>query len=250
MIIYFTGTGNSKYIANLIAKQIDDIVIDSTQYIKAQEHPDFESKKPFVFVSPVYAWRMPRVFEKWIEQCNFNGNKKAYFVITCGGDIGASGNYTNKLSERINLEYMGTAEVLMPENYIIMLSVPKEEQIIETISSATEYTVGLCERIAAEGKLDEPKTNFLKRFCSDIINPMFNTFYIRANKFYTTDACISCGQCVENCVLNNIALEDGKPKWGNECTHCMACICKCPTEAIEYGKHTKGLRRYICPKTI
>ena len=52
-----------------------------------------------------------------------------------------------------------------------------------------------------------------------------------------TDACIGCGKCVELCPLNNIRLENGKPVWGKHCTHCMACICYCPKEAIEYGNH-------------
>jgi len=44
--------------------------------------------------------------------------------------------------------------------------------------------------------------------------------------------------------LNNIHLENGKPVWGKNCTHCMACICYCPKEAIEYGKKSKGKPRY------
>jgi epoxyqueuosine reductase QueG len=44
--------------------------------------------------------------------------------------------------------------------------------------------------------------------------------------------------------LNNIRLENGKPVWGKNCTHCMACICYCPKEAIEYGKKSKGKPRY------
>ena len=31
---------------------------------------------------------------------------------------------------------------------------------------------------------------------------------------------------------------------GKNCTHCMACICYCPKEAIEYGKKSKGKPRY------
>ena len=31
-----------------------------------------------------------------------------------------------------------------------------------------------------------------------------------------------------------------KPHWGKECTHCMACICYCSVEAIEYGKKSIG----------
>ena len=39
--------------------------------------------------------------------------------------------------------------------------------------------------------------------------------------------------------MNNIVFENGKPIWGNQCTHCMACICYCSTEAIEYGKKNR-----------
>lgn len=48
------------------------------------------------------------------------------------------------------------------------------------------------------------------------------------------------------CPLNNITLEDGKPLWGGNCTHCMACISYCPTEAIEYGRRSVGKPRYRC----
>lgn len=44
--------------------------------------------------------------------------------------------------------------------------------------------------------------------------------------------------------MNNIHLENGKPLWGKNCTHCMACICYCPKEAIEYGKKSRGKPRY------
>ena len=44
--------------------------------------------------------------------------------------------------------------------------------------------------------------------------------------------------------MNNIALKDGKPVWENACIHCMACICYCPKEAIEYGKKSVGQPRY------
>ena len=49
---------------------------------------------------------------------------------------------------------------------------------------------------------------------------------------------------MELCPLNNIHLESGRPVWGKNCTHCMACICYCPKEAIEYGKKSKGKPRY------
>ena len=44
--------------------------------------------------------------------------------------------------------------------------------------------------------------------------------------------------------MNNITLRVDKPVWGDRCTHCMACICCCPAEAIEYGRKSVGQPRY------
>ena len=38
--------------------------------------------------------------------------------------------------------------------------------------------------------------------------------------------------------MRNIVLSDGKPHWGSDCTHCMACITACPAQAIEYGRRS------------
>lgn len=76
------------------------------------------------------------------------------------------------------------------------------------------------------------------------VNPAFYRFFVKADAFRVTDACTGCGRCVELCPLNNVHLKNGKPVWGKNCTHCMACICYCPKEAIEYGKKSKGKPRY------
>ena len=56
--------------------------------------------------------------------------------------------------------------------------------------------------------------------------------------------CIGCGKCEKLCPLNNITLQNARPVWGTNCTQCMACICYCPTRAIEYGKKSAGKPRY------
>ncbi len=248
MIIYFTGTGNSKYIASLLGKQLNDSVVSAADMIKSGEMPSFASQKPYVFVSPVYAWRLPRVFERWIQGCTFGGSREAYFVLTCGDSIGAADNYIKRFAERKNLEYRGTGEVVMPENYIVMFSAPSQEAEEGIIAKGTERALQLAGRISRGESFEKRRNTLVGHLCSDIVTPFFYRFSVHAKKFYTTDACVSCGKCAESCMLNNIAMEDGKPVWGSKCTHCMACICKCPTEAIEYGRHTKGLRRYVCPK--
>ena len=92
--------------------------------------------------------------------------------------------------------------------------------------------VRTCEEIQGMNIID-----FTHRSANLRVMPAFD------QKLAETD-CIGCGQCVKRCPMNNVTLKDGKPIWGKVCTHCMACICYCPKEAIEYGKKSVGQPRY------
>ena len=115
------------------------------------------------------------------------------------------------------------------------------KKIVKDAEPAIACTIAC---IKAEQSFPVPQNNLYDRFMSGPVNPIFYQFFVKAAAFRVKDACIGCGQCVKNCPMNNITLRDGKPVWGKDCTHCMACICYCPTEAIEYGKKSVGKPRY------
>ena len=79
---------------------------------------------------------------------------------------------------------------------------------------------------------------------SHVINSSFNKYATDDRKYLSNDKCISCGKCVEVCPLQNITLQDGRPKWNGHCTMCMACYHHCPVNAIQYGKSTEGKGQY------
>ncbi len=68
------------------------------------------------------------------------------------------------------------------------------------------------------------------------VNPIFYSCFVKANAFTAGDACTGCGQCVRRCPLNNITLQTGKPVWGQNCTHCMACIATAPQRPSNTAK--------------
>ena len=246
MIVYFTGTGNSRYCAEFLADRLNDDVLDSKAYTSAQIAADLTSEKPWVFVAPTYAWQMPRAFAEFIRKGAFKGDRRAWFVLTCGGEIGAAGKSLKKLCADVGLEYMGVAPVEMPNNYLLMFEVPKADEAEEIVGAAEKVLERAAEWIGNGRAFPQATPSFGDRVKSSVIAPMFTKFYASAAKFRVKPNCNGCGVCAEVCPLGNITIEHGKPVWGKRCTQCCACISRCRRKAIEYGKATEGKRRYLC----
>lgn len=136
----------------------------------------------------------------------------------------------------------------MPENYVAMFAVPEAEEAAAIVEKARPVLEAGAEQILKGEPFPERSSGTLARLKSTAANSVFYSTMVKAKAFYATDACSGCGLCEKACPLNNIRMEDGKPCWGNDCTHCMACICSCPLLAIEYGKKSQGKPRYQCPE--
>ncbi len=244
MIIYFTGTGNSRHAAQKLAEAVkEESVIDMGKMIKDGERGKFFSETPYIFVLPTYGWRIPKIAEDFIRNSIFEGDERAYFILTCGDSCGNAGTYAEKLCDFKNLKFMGCAGIKMPENYIAMFSVP-DEKTSETLIRRGDEKVLMLAKSILDGKCLPTKKSFAGAVESAVVNPVFYALIVKAKGFRSTRACVGCGLCAEVCVMNNISISGGKPVWNDRCTHCMACICRCPEEAIEYKRRSEGKRRY------
>lgn len=247
MILYFTGTGNSEYIAKRIAELTGDSLISMNERIKANDASEINADCRLVFVVPTYAWRIPKIVEEWIAKTRFQGAGNAYFVMDCGTSIGNAKKYIKQLCKRKSFQYMGVSCIVMPENYIAMYDAPEESAWRKIIENANPVISKIVEMIHEEKVFPDVQSNIIDYLNSSIVNTVFYSFIVKADKFTADDKCIGCGVCMKECPLNNIHLKGNKPVWGKECTHCMACICKCPMGAIEYGKNSVAKVRYRCP---
>lgn len=75
MVLDFSGTGNSRYVANKIAEISGDEVISINKRIKVGNYSSVKSDKPLVFVGSVYAGRLPRIMDEYISKVTFCGTK-------------------------------------------------------------------------------------------------------------------------------------------------------------------------------
>lgn len=246
MVLYFSATGNTEFIAQELAKRLDDECVNLLDRVKADIHTPLYSEKPFVICAPVYVCEMPRFMASYLKKQPFTGDNEAYFIFTSGGYCGISGVLAKSIIKSKKMVYRGHAEFKMPRNYVANDSYPmlEKDEIDKRILTAYEQLDNVAADILSGNKLKARHIFLAETIITVPFNPVWCKFKLTAKDFYAKDTCIGCGKCAKLCPLNNIKITDGKPVWSNQCTHCMACIGNCPVEAIEYGTVTQNKEPY------
>lgn len=247
MVLYFSGTGNTEYIARLIAEGLGDECIDLFDRIRTNDKSSLYSEKTYVICAPIYVCEMPLFLMKYLKSINFNGNNKVYFIFTSGGYCGSAKVQAKLFSLKKNLRFLGCSEFVMPRNYVAnnRYAMDDEEVIYSKISKANKKINPVVEAIKNERKLKSRHVWLFETLIIAPFAPIWTKYKLIAKDFYSTEECVGCGICEKVCPLNNIEVISKKPEWGESCTHCMACISKCPKKAIEYGNLTQGKMRYF-----
>ena len=246
MVLYYSATGNTEYIAKELAKRLDDECVDLLDRIKNHDYSEIHSDKPFIICAPVYVCEMPRFMSKHLKKQTFSGNKNVYFIFTSGGYCGISGQLAKWMFRKKKMKYMGRAEFKMPRNYVANDHYPMlpTEEIEERIINSHKMLAPTVDTIKSGGKLKARHIFLFETLITLPFNPIWSKLKYKTKDFYYTDKCIGCGKCEKLCPLNNVKLENKVPVWGNQCSHCMACIGNCPTEAIEYGTMMQTKKPY------
>lgn len=247
MILYFTGTGNSEYVAKKLAAALGEETLPLMERIRSGDTSPLESQTPWVVCTPTYAWQIPHIVRDHLRKTLLRGSQEMYFVMTCGDGNGEAGKYAAKICEEKYLTCRGCAKVIMPENYIAMFNAPDESES-RRIVAAADPVIGHLAQLIREGKpFPEERADMVGKIQSGLVNKVFYPVFVHAKDFTVSGACTGCGLCEKLCPTNSITLRDGRPVWEDNCTHCMTCITHCPAEAIEYGKKSLGKPRYRCP---
>lgn len=249
MIYYFSGCGNSKYVALELAKNVGDKLVFIPD---AMKNGDFEcnlkNNEMLGFVFPVYCWAPPQLVLDFISRLKINKTTVyTYFITTYGDNAGHTEKVFRAALKKHNIELSACLGIQMPETYVNMsgMDVDTKEVALQKINRAKDQLPELFETIADRrylSDLEVGKNPFLKTY---IVRPLFYKFLVTDKKWWTTNDCIGCGSCVSVCPLENISLNDNRrPEWKGNCTTCEACYHICPVHAIQFGKATKGKGQY------
>lgn len=250
MIIYFTGTGNSRDIATRISMLLndDDIVELCNETLRSGVISAKHTCKKVVWVFPVYSWGVPPVVAKFIKQAKVSGIEGAehHMVATCGDDAGLIAKQWRKLISGKGWKAASASTIVMPNTYTLMKGFDVDSKELEQhkLSNAPIRIREIAHKIKIGDNSDDVERGNWAWVKTAIIHPFFKHFCISPRQFRINNKCISCGKCANACPLNNIKISNNTPRWNNNCALCLRCYHICPTQAIEYGNATKGKGQY------
>ena len=201
MIFYFSGTGNSKWVAEEIAKQVKDEAVNIVD-VKDEVY-SFSEEQRVGLVFPVYAWNPPQIVIEFVKKIK-NDGAFTFGICTCGEN---AGHIMKELSKIIPLN--STYSITMPNNYVIGMSVDSEEEAKSKITNAkarlnticNEIKDGVCKSEITKGAFPYIKTSMGGVFLRYLVN--------KTKPFYAKESCNSCGLCEKSCPLKSITLING-----------------------------------------
>lgn len=264
IIYWFSGTGNSYYIARELAKltkaQLVKIDIDLVSEPIQVEHDVVG------LIFPVYHQGLPNIIVQFIDQIQLSPEAYVYSIISYGDKPTLALRYLETLLGDKDIQLAYSDGILMPYNYIkptkigkgffngFAMSHQSDHEISDMLSQtnnrikqigqavmACRQQAPLVSDVLIESLVDRlglrnslQKYMWLKAmgYTGNHVSTFKEALKRMDTGFRVEEQCISCGRCKQVCPVNNIELVDNKPNFLHNCEQCFACIGWCPTKAI------------------
>jgi len=248
-IYYFSGTGNSLWVAGKIRENLSDAeLIPITKDLSIESAENSETLQNFESVGivfPVYLSKPPQIVLDFIQK--MPKAKYIYAAATCGMMPGkvltAVNNQLHRSENKLSAGYV----IPLVSNFIF-LPKTKSDKAIEKAFQNAEIKA---KTIAGNAKnqisqFDKETSALLSGPVSLIYNPIYRRIPGLDKQFSVNDKCNNCGTCRDVCPVRNIKITTTKPVFLHECEMCFSCINWCPKNAINWTPVTKNRIRYHC----
>jgi len=244
-MLYFSATGNSKYIAELFCRNMNAVC----QSI--EEDIDFGnliiSEDIICFCYPIYASRVPRLMREFaINHMESLKNKKIIIFCTQMYFSGDGARAFTDIFPRGFVEVIYAEHFLMPNNVcnLFITPLPGNKTIQKFLSKANIKMQTVCGDIT-NGTIKKRGFNPVSRAWGSIQGTFFPRIERWARgKVWVDSDCNKCLLCVSVCPTHNFECKGDKIETKGSCMMCYRCINKCPQKAIAVSLRGKVRKQY------
>ena len=248
-IYYYTGTGNSLWVARMIARDLENVAIVSLA--DWEEGVELIDSPIIGLVFPVHIWGVPRRMVRFARALKGLQPKYVFAVAVNGGQVSATLVQLKRILDEGGMALSSGFAVTLPSNYIPWGgpgSILEQERLFQSalpkISGIAAFVGNLRAGPVEKGPL------WQRLLFSTIYKLSFGRVPGWDKDFWVDEKCNQCATCVKVCPTHNIEMTgpDERPVWMHRCEQCFACLQWCPREAIQYGPKTPKYERYHHPK--
>ena len=246
LTLYFSGTGNTRYIANDFAKKMNH------KAYSIEENLDFvsliTSHETIAFCYPIYTSDVPNIMKRFVNTHRLKlQNKNLIILCTQLFFSGDGARVFTDLLKDITYTVIYAEHINMPNNIcnLWVLPLAKEQRIARYLDHAESKLNKICENIE-QGIIIlrgfNPVSKWLGWFTQRAYFPKIET---KAMKDVRIDAkCNLCGTCTRVCPMDNLTIENNQIIQQVACTLCYRCVNLCPQKAITVLIHSKVKKQY------
>lgn len=239
LLIYFTGTFNTRYTSNILKEKFekagDEVDLYEIDPLKLERL----NLSPYDIIGlgyPIYGYNAPWPFLKFIRYQKFPKGIRTFIYKNSGETEkvnDASSLFVWRKLKRSKAIIENEYHFMMPYNIHFRF----EEELVKEILDMDEK---LYEILLIEIKNQIPNIKRYKlwhKIVTRVVSIQFiggdvNSFFYKVKK----DKCIDCNLCIKQCPTQNIYRNDkGQIKFHHNCLMCMRCSFFCPTAAIDIG---------------
>ena len=247
-IYYYSGTGNSLYVAREFQKRIPEANL--IPIIRLLSRGAIRTSADTVgFVFPNFCLTIPIPIYEFLHKADLASAGYIFAICTRGGSQTEAFEYMDEILEVHGKALNARLDINMPWNHCFgkenLPGTNSAERIAHLETQMQSRLDDFCRSIIArEPYLQKDAGDYelsagMKLF--DLLVPKSLNYksheYLYRNlvHFLADSECSGCGICAKVCINEKIVLVDKKPNWKEDvpCYACFACINYCPRKAIQ-----------------